>query len=920
MEILSVTLKNFKSHSDRHFTFQPGTNAICGENGAGKTSILEAIAWTLFNYRGAYKSEDLIRNGAASAQVSVAFVSNRDQRTYEVSRCTRSGYTIFDPQLGEKLDYSRIEEEVLPWLRQQLGVAAGTDLADLFANTIGVPQGMFTADFLKTDRERKRTFDTILKVDEYRRLHDELLPLFKYAEVAVKELETEIAGYDADLQELDPLSQKCQEQHQEIEQVRDELHQLQSQLATLQKEQRELGTQAEQMQQLETQLTHLEERIRDQRVTRDRLQSDVQQAEQAAAICIANREAFQTFSQAEQILQELQQKWQAEQRLQQERRKLDKQLGDRQTQLANLTHQLEELKAAKTEIERLQPLAVQQVQLEQNQQASSQQLQTCVTLRERIKVQEKQRAQHQANLTQLEREMTRIRFLEAAVLQIPELERQQQRCQQQLSRIEAATQFEADLRQILVRSQEQGDRYLTQAQQAKATLKELQQTVPLWSDALGTALTALQNGTDWQDQIITALKSILKDLSEQTSHLKLERQLETIRTELQTARQRQLEFATLPSLLDRKEELGVEIGALQISLNELRTQVATEPTLKQQQMQLATDLEALNDPRGQIRLLTQKLQQQSRLETQVQTMQVALAEMQQAIADLDTQLAGFASLSEDMQTQQALKEQHLEAYQEYLAYRELANTRKERQAQLQGTIGQLQALEQEAAGIAENRDRLSQTFDPLHFQTIQTAYQEASTRQIALSARLPDMLKYQEELDQQLVRLKILQEKRIQAEGTLKQKRKVQQFVKFARDVYKKAGPRITERYIQRISWEADRLFRDLLNRANVGLEWTRDYEIIIQEGAHSHRFINLSGGEQMCAALAVRLALLKVLADIDIAFFDEPTTNMDRPRRESLAEAIANIRNFRQLFVISHDDTFEKVTENIILVEREAS
>jgi DNA repair protein SbcC/Rad50 len=62
------------------------------------------------------------------------------------------------------------------------------------------------------------------------------------------------------------------------------------------------------------------------------------------------------------------------------------------------------------------------------------------------------------------------------------------------------------------------------------------------------------------------------------------------------------------------------------------------------------------------------------------------------------------------------------------------------------------------------------------------------------------------------------------------------------------------------------------------------------------------------------------VLADIDIAFFDEPTTNMDRPRRESLAEAIGNIRSFRQLFVISHDDTFEKVTENVILINRDAS
>ncbi|MGA7937877.1 MAG: SMC family ATPase [Kovacikia sp.] len=920
MEILSVTLKNFKSHRDRYFTFQPGTNAICGENGAGKTSILEAIAWTLFNYRGAYKNEDLIRNGSASAQVSVAFVSNRDQRTYEVSRCTRSGYTIFDPQLNEKLNYTRVEEEVLPWLRQHLGVAAGTDLADLFANTIGVPQGMFTADFLKTDRERKKTFDTILKVDEYRRLHDELLPLFKYAEMAVKQLETEIAHYDVDLQELEPLRQKHQEQRQEIEQVQHELHQLQSQLLQLQRQQTELGAQAAQIQQLETQIKQLNERIQDQTATCDRLQTDLKQVENAVAICTANREAYQTFSQAEQSLQELQQKWQIEQRLQHEKRNAEKLIGDRQTQLATLTHQLEELKAAKTGIAALEPLALQQTQLEQARQTVSQQLQSCITWRETLKAQEKHRTQRQANLTQLERDISRLRTLAAVVQQIPTLEQQQQRWQQQLSRIEAAVQFETDLSQIIAQSQTQGDRYLTQVQQAETTLKELQQTVPLWFDALETARIALQSGAEWQEQIMTALKSILEDLAAQTSVSRLKQQLEMVQTDLKTARQHQIEFSTLESLLERKEELSIEIGDLQIRLNELRTQLATEPALKQQQTDLTKDLEALNDPRGQIRLLNQKLQQQASLQSQVLTLQTSLADIQQTIATLNTRLVEFATLAEEMQTQQRLKDHHREAYQEYLAYRELANTRKERQKQLQETTAQLQALQQQAKGLIEKLDRLNQTFDALHFETIQAAYQAASNRQIALSARLPDMLKYQEELAQQLTKLQALQEKRTLAEATLKQKRKVQHFIKFARDTYKKAGPRITERYVQHISREADRLFRELLNRANVGLEWTRDYEIVVQEGAHSHRFINLSGGEQMCAALAVRLALLKVLADIDIAFFDEPTTNMDRPRRESLAEAIANIRNFRQLFVISHDDTFEKVTENIIVVEREVA
>lgn len=74
-----------------------------------------------------------------------------------------------------------------------------------------------------------------------------------------------------------------------------------------------------------------------------------------------------------------------------------------------------------------------------------------------------------------------------------------------------------------------------------------------------------------------------------------------------------------------------------------------------------------------------------------------------------------------------------------------------------------------------------------------------------------------------------------------------------------------------------------------------------------------------MSAALAVRLALLKVLGQLDIAFFDEPTTNMDAQRRQRLAESITNLRSFEQLFVISHDDTFEQVTENIIRVERHA-
>jgi exonuclease SbcC len=101
-------------------------------------------------------------------------------------------------------------------------------------------------------------------------------------------------------------------------------------------------------------------------------------------------------------------------------------------------------------------------------------------------------------------------------------------------------------------------------------------------------------------------------------------------------------------------------------------------------------------------------------------------------------------------------------------------------------------------------------------------------------------------------------------------------------------------------------------------LQWTDNYEIRIEQAGEERSFRQLSGGEQMAAAIAVRLALLRRITDVDIAFFDEPTANLDATRRESLADQIMALRGFSQIFVISHDDTFERVTDQIIRVVKE--
>jgi len=61
--IKRVRLKNWRSHYDTDLRFDEGTNVIIGINGAGKSSVLEAIFFALFGppEKGYY--ERVLREG-----------------------------------------------------------------------------------------------------------------------------------------------------------------------------------------------------------------------------------------------------------------------------------------------------------------------------------------------------------------------------------------------------------------------------------------------------------------------------------------------------------------------------------------------------------------------------------------------------------------------------------------------------------------------------------------------------------------------------------------------------------------------------------------------------------------------------------------------------------------------------------------
>ncbi|GAF76280.1 unnamed protein product [marine sediment metagenome] len=110
------------------------------------------------------------------------------------------------------------------------------------------------------------------------------------------------------------------------------------------------------------------------------------------------------------------------------------------------------------------------------------------------------------------------------------------------------------------------------------------------------------------------------------------------------------------------------------------------------------------------------------------------------------------------------------------------------------------------------------------------------------------------------------------------------------------------------------------LSDEKVELNWEQDYMIRVKDHKGVREFRQLSGGEQMCAALSVQLALAKEFSNVGIAIFDEPTSNLDETRCDFLADTIGKVRDeygFNQLFIISHDETFSSITEQEIHLKK---
>ena len=101
-------------------------------------------------------------------------------------------------------------------------------------------------------------------------------------------------------------------------------------------------------------------------------------------------------------------------------------------------------------------------------------------------------------------------------------------------------------------------------------------------------------------------------------------------------------------------------------------------------------------------------------------------------------------------------------------------------------------------------------------------------------------------------------------------------------------------------------------------IEWSNEekdkYAVYLVGQERKIAFEQLSGGEQVSVAIAIRGTMTEYFTNSKFMILDEPTNNLDTERKKLLAEYMGEIlNNLEQSIIVTHDDTFREMAEKII-------
>ena len=262
-----LSMRNFLCYRDNVPPLDfSGMHVAClsGDNGHGKSALLDAITWALWGKARAPTEDELVHLGRTEAEVDFEFLV--DSSRYRVIRkrkraTARSrGESMLDFFVEGADGWRVISGNTLRETERRIQETLHMDY-ETFINSAFLMQGRADEFVRKTAAQRKEVLASILGLEQYDRLAERCKELTKEAELRRRQLELDIGSIDQQLAHRGEYEQQLEEVQAELAQAEEAVASQEQLVDTLRRAAEALEHQRQQLRRAEEQWQRAEDEL-----------------------------------------------------------------------------------------------------------------------------------------------------------------------------------------------------------------------------------------------------------------------------------------------------------------------------------------------------------------------------------------------------------------------------------------------------------------------------------------------------------------------------------------------------------------------------------------------------------------------------------------------------------------------------------
>jgi len=912
-----IEFKNFKRYSDETINFSDGITGIIGNNGTGKSTIVQGILFALYGVRAGIEGDFINSSGSDSKEkcsVSLDFI--KDGNSYNITRWYRRTPSTIQHDAQLKLNgglladsVSHVEDEIVRIIGMQ---------ASDFKNTIYAGQKDLNSLLDDSPAERQKWFMKMLGVDF----------LKKEADAGIKKLidecRTNMAGLGGYLEEKDKenIPEKNDSAINELKTAETFHKEVQVRISEFEKEEEELKTAADSVSEkwnefrnLENEINLLNETNRQKSGYITRLEEKVREYGRLLPEFEVPAAAEESYSSVKKEFSDYKDKEKAHSKISAAIERLEFQLKSEKSGLGEIekrTAQLEQDKNRRDlilpEISRRRELLEEYDKMKKSEEEFRKLESDRIRIQEKLKHHKEDAAALRDNIEKGELRLQEIGYSDGLDSRIKELESDERKLSEE----------KISLKESIKTIERETDKLS----------KELEEINELGEDGecpkcrrrLGEQYAILE--ISLKDGIGS---NIEKSIEMKENILKLEEEAGNISTGLEKLRNIKRESDKIISLIDAKkgerQDLFRTVEEIIHDETRINEKISENHFSEDRTRDLDKSIKSMEDVYLEFQKIEERLREEDSVSARKTNTEKRISELSRQIRDEEIRLSEtafepekFRILEESFMNAEILHQKFLELKPKIdqipslnKEIRELEDEKRSNSEKITATESEMRSLDISEDMVTSAHLKVEECRRKISGKQIEAGELESNIRYLKKEIkRLEEELA---DIEERKKRYSELQERMVVLEKT---RGLIREYIIYLLNVIR-----------AKIEGEVGRVLSEITDGRYENVLIDENFDILVNDLGENFPARRFSGGEQDDIAIALRIALSRYLAEIHnmtggtFLIFDEIFGSQDEERRSNLISALRTQEShFPQIFLISHISDIQGEFSTSLLVK----